>query len=121
LIAAYGKKATAIVTFEDHVLMGGFGSAMLEALNEMQIDVPVVRHRLAGPLHRARKGRATASALRHQRRSCSREARSVFEEKPGAAHSGALNSVIFGITEFVIKKKGSAPVSIRSCCLSLLP
>jgi len=43
LIAAYGKKATAIVTFEDHVLMGGFGSAVLEALNEMQIDVPVVR------------------------------------------------------------------------------
>src|SRR5664279_6504491 len=37
------RKATAIVTFEDHVLMGGFGSAVMEALNEMQLEVPVVR------------------------------------------------------------------------------
>ncbi|HVJ08087.1 MAG TPA: 1-deoxy-D-xylulose-5-phosphate synthase [Acidisarcina sp.] len=43
LLAAYAKKVTAIVTLEDHVLMGGFGSAVIEALNEMQIDVPVVR------------------------------------------------------------------------------
>jgi 1-deoxy-D-xylulose-5-phosphate synthase len=43
LIAAYGRRVAAIVTFEDHVLMGGFGSAVLESLNEMQIDVPVVR------------------------------------------------------------------------------
>jgi 1-deoxy-D-xylulose-5-phosphate synthase len=32
-----------IVTLEDHVLMGGFGSAVLEALSEMQLEVPVVR------------------------------------------------------------------------------
>ena len=32
-----------IVTFEDHVLMGGFGSAVMEALNDLQLDVPVVR------------------------------------------------------------------------------
>jgi 1-deoxy-D-xylulose-5-phosphate synthase len=32
-----------IVTFEDHVLMGGFGSAVMEALSEMQLPVPVVR------------------------------------------------------------------------------
>jgi 1-deoxy-D-xylulose-5-phosphate synthase len=43
LIAAYAKRATAFVTFEDHVLMGGFGSAVLEALSEMQFDVPVIR------------------------------------------------------------------------------
>ncbi len=43
LLAAYAKRVTAIVTFEDHVLMGGFGSAVLEALNEMNFDVPVVR------------------------------------------------------------------------------
>ena len=43
LIAAYAKHATAFVTFEDHVLMGGFGSAVLEALSEMQFDVPVIR------------------------------------------------------------------------------
>ena len=43
LLAAYAKRATAFVTFEDHVLMGGFGSAVLEALSEMQFDVPVIR------------------------------------------------------------------------------
>jgi 1-deoxy-D-xylulose-5-phosphate synthase len=43
MLAAYAKDAAAIVTFEDGVLMGGFGSAVLEALNEMRMDVPVVR------------------------------------------------------------------------------
>ncbi len=43
LLAAYAKRVGAIVTFEDHVLMGGFGSAVIEALSEMQIQVPVVR------------------------------------------------------------------------------
>jgi 1-deoxy-D-xylulose-5-phosphate synthase len=28
---------------EDHVLAGGFGSAVLESLNAQEIDVPVVR------------------------------------------------------------------------------
>ena len=43
VLATYAKKVAAIVTFEDHVLMGGFGSSVMEALNEMQLDVPVVR------------------------------------------------------------------------------
>ncbi len=43
LLAAYAKRVTAIVTFEDHVLMGGFGSVVLEALSEMGFDTPVVR------------------------------------------------------------------------------
>jgi 1-deoxy-D-xylulose-5-phosphate synthase len=43
VLAAYAKRVGAIVTFEDHVLMGGFGSAVIEALSEMQIQVPVVR------------------------------------------------------------------------------
>jgi len=43
LLAAYAKKVSVIVTLEDAVLMGGFGSAVLEALNEMGLDVPVVR------------------------------------------------------------------------------
>ena len=37
------RNATAVVTFEDHVLMGGFGSAVMEALSEMGIETPVVR------------------------------------------------------------------------------
>ena len=43
MLAAYAKRVGAIVTFEDHVLMGGFGSAVIEALSEMQVQVPVVR------------------------------------------------------------------------------
>ncbi len=43
VLASYAKRVGAIVTFEDHVLMGGFGSAVMEALGEMQIQVPVVR------------------------------------------------------------------------------
>ncbi len=43
LLAEYAKKVSVMVTFEDAALMGGFGSAVLEALNEMQLDVPVVR------------------------------------------------------------------------------
>src|SRR5450432_159911 len=43
MLARYAKKVSVMVTFEDHVLMGGFGSAVLEALNEMRIEVPVVR------------------------------------------------------------------------------
>jgi 1-deoxy-D-xylulose-5-phosphate synthase len=43
MLAAYARKVTVMVTFEDSVLMGGFGSAVLEALNEMGLDVPVVR------------------------------------------------------------------------------
>ena len=43
LLADYGRRVSVIVTFEDHVLMGGFGSAILESLSEQQIDVPVIR------------------------------------------------------------------------------
>ncbi len=43
LLAGYARRVGVIVTLEDHVLMGGFGSAVLEALSEMQLDVPVVR------------------------------------------------------------------------------
>lgn len=43
LLEACAQKVSVIVTFEDHVLMGGFGSAVMEALNEMQLRVPVIR------------------------------------------------------------------------------
>jgi len=42
-IARYGRRCGLIVTMEDHVLAGGFGSAVLESLNTQEIDVPVVR------------------------------------------------------------------------------
>ncbi|HEY0308647.1 MAG TPA: 1-deoxy-D-xylulose-5-phosphate synthase [Acidobacteriaceae bacterium] len=43
LIERYARQVGLIVTFEDHVLMGGFGSAVLEALSAAGLDVPVVR------------------------------------------------------------------------------
>jgi 1-deoxy-D-xylulose-5-phosphate synthase len=43
MLAEYAGRAAAFVTFEDHVKMGGFGSAVIEALGEMGSPVPVVR------------------------------------------------------------------------------
>jgi len=43
VLAQYARRAAAFVTFEDHVKMGGFGSAVIEALQDMGISVPVVR------------------------------------------------------------------------------
>jgi 1-deoxy-D-xylulose-5-phosphate synthase len=38
----FGRAAEVVVTFEDHVLMGGYGSAVLELFNEKRITTPVV-------------------------------------------------------------------------------
>ena len=43
LLAAYARRVAAFVTFEDHVKMGGFGAAVIEALEDMGSPVPVVR------------------------------------------------------------------------------
>ncbi len=43
MLANYAQRVAAFVTFEDHVKMGGFGSAVVEALEEMGSRVPVVR------------------------------------------------------------------------------
>jgi 1-deoxy-D-xylulose-5-phosphate synthase len=42
-VAEYGRHCGLLVTLEDHVLAGGFGSAVLETLNELELPVPVVR------------------------------------------------------------------------------
>ena len=55
--ALWAKRCGLMVTMEDHVLAGGFGSAVMESLNEQQIDVSVVRSRLAGRIHRAWQAR----------------------------------------------------------------
>jgi len=39
----YGRAADLVVTLEDHVLSGGYGSSVLELLSEKQISTPVVR------------------------------------------------------------------------------
>jgi 1-deoxy-D-xylulose-5-phosphate synthase len=43
MLAEYASRVAAFVTFEDHVKMGGFGSAVIEALAELGSAVPVVR------------------------------------------------------------------------------
>jgi 1-deoxy-D-xylulose-5-phosphate synthase len=42
MLDQFARRVSAIVTFEDHVKMGGFGSAVIEALKDMGCSVPVV-------------------------------------------------------------------------------
>jgi len=42
-IARYGARCELLVTMEDHVLAGGYGSAVLESLNTQGMEVPVIR------------------------------------------------------------------------------
>jgi 1-deoxy-D-xylulose-5-phosphate synthase len=39
----FGRAADVVVTLEDHVLMGGYGSTVLECFSEKRIQTPVVR------------------------------------------------------------------------------
>ncbi len=39
----FGRAAEVIVTLEDHVLMGGYGSAVLELFNEKRITTPIIQ------------------------------------------------------------------------------
>ncbi len=39
----FARNADLLVTLEDHVLMGGYGSSVLELLNEKKLSTPVVR------------------------------------------------------------------------------
>jgi 1-deoxy-D-xylulose-5-phosphate synthase len=43
LLHSQSETAQLIVTFEDHVIQGGFGSAILESLSDQDIAVPVMR------------------------------------------------------------------------------
>jgi 1-deoxy-D-xylulose-5-phosphate synthase len=43
MVEFYGRSVDAIVTMEDHVLEGGFGSAVLERLSDLGLATPVVR------------------------------------------------------------------------------
>jgi 1-deoxy-D-xylulose-5-phosphate synthase len=39
----FGRAAEVVVTLEDHVLMGGYGSAVLELFNEKRLTTPVIQ------------------------------------------------------------------------------
>ncbi|WP_213807241.1 1-deoxy-D-xylulose-5-phosphate synthase [Granulicella sp. dw_53] len=42
-VAEYGSRSELVITMEDHVLAGGFGSAVLETMNALELQVPTVR------------------------------------------------------------------------------
>jgi 1-deoxy-D-xylulose-5-phosphate synthase len=63
MLAAFAEKVSVFVTFEDHVLMGGFGSAVMEALSEMQYNLPVVR--IGWPDRFIEHGKVDALRARH--------------------------------------------------------
>jgi 1-deoxy-D-xylulose-5-phosphate synthase len=42
-LADFGSRASLLITLEDHVLAGGFGSAVMETLNELDLQVPLIR------------------------------------------------------------------------------
>ena len=43
IIERYGRICKVLCTIEDHVLMGGFGSTVLETLDDLRINTPVAR------------------------------------------------------------------------------
>ena len=43
VIGRYARRARLLITLEDHVAKGGFGSAVLEAISEIGLSTPVVR------------------------------------------------------------------------------
>ena len=67
MLEHYSRRVAAFVTFEDHVKMGGFGSAVIEALQEMGSAVPVVRIGWPDQFHRARQGGRSARQVRPHR------------------------------------------------------
>ena len=42
-VANFGSQCGLVITLEDHVLAGGFGSAVMETLSDLDVQVPVVR------------------------------------------------------------------------------
>jgi 1-deoxy-D-xylulose-5-phosphate synthase len=63
MIERYASRVAAFVTFEDHVKMGGFGSAVVEALEEMGASVPVIR--IGWPDQFIEHGKVDALRARH--------------------------------------------------------
>lgn len=43
VIGRYARRSRLLITLEDHVAKGGFGSAVLEAISEMELSTPVLR------------------------------------------------------------------------------
>ena len=76
----FGRAADVVVTLEDHVLPGGYGSSVIELLSEKHCHAGGA-HRLARPIHRARLQRGlSAQKIRPHRRTSG--ARGERETRP---------------------------------------
>ena len=62
-VGLYGRRCGLIFTLEDHVLAGGFGSAVLESLNDLDLPTPLVR--IGWPDAFIEHGRADALRARY--------------------------------------------------------
>ncbi len=62
-VGRYGRRCGLIFTLEDHVLAGGFGSALLECLSDLDLSTPVVR--IGWPDAFIEHGRVEALRLRY--------------------------------------------------------
>ena len=67
MLANYARRVAAFVTFEDHVKMGGFGSAVIEALAGDRQRGSCCPHRLARSVHRAWQDRFASREIRPHR------------------------------------------------------
>ena len=90
MLETYARRVAAFVTFEDHVKMGGFGSAVLEALEEIGSRCSGGAHRMARPVHRARQGRRPAREIRRHRRGSLRPDCALAGAAPAANPGGKL-------------------------------
>ena len=68
LVTDLARRHDAIVTVEEGTILGGAGSAVLEALAEARIDIPVLTLGLPDTLRRARRSGQAPRAVRARRR-----------------------------------------------------
>ncbi|HNQ90495.1 MAG TPA: 1-deoxy-D-xylulose-5-phosphate synthase [Verrucomicrobiota bacterium] len=89
----FGRAADVVVTLEDHALMGGYGSAVLECYSQHRVAVPVVRigwpdqfieHATTAEVLRDRHG-LTADAIVHQVRQILAPPAALAAPTPSAA------------------------------------
>ncbi len=59
----YARRVDVILTLEDHVLKGGFGSSVLEELNDLGLSTPVVR--IGWPDHFIEHGKPEALRIKY--------------------------------------------------------
>jgi len=93
MLEFFARSVDVVLTLEDHVLHGGFGSAVLEALSDLGIATPVVRvgwpdqfieHGKVDEL-RQRYGLTAAAALEQLRPLLAKRGAGAASSKPGIA------------------------------------